>query len=317
MRADRILSIMLLLQSRGKMSTRELAEKLEVSQRSISRDMEALSMSGVPVYAERGSRGGWVLAEGYRTNLTGMKTEELLSLLLSAHAELLSDLGIQQHYETALQKLLASSPASLRDSTARVWDKIHIDGSGWHQANETCPCLSTVQTAVLTEHKLQIKYKRDEEIVERIVHPLGLVAKRTVWYLATETNGELRTYRISRIVHAEVMDEPFPRPADFNLAQYWEHSTAQFKQSLPKYPVMLRLSKTSLARLEQDRYVQVQQMTQLEDDWAEATIVFATLEHACEIILGFGASIKVISPEELKARLRSEAQSMVDRYAEG
>src|SRR5690606_32418345 len=134
--------------------------------------------------AERGRQGGWRRTEGYRTDLTGMKTGEFISLMISAHPNVLQDLGIDGHYDAAYRKLVASSPSAIRENAEMIWKKVHIDGAGWHQPSESCPCLPTVQEAVWAEHRLIIHYKREQEISIRTVEPLGLVSKRSVWYLA-------------------------------------------------------------------------------------------------------------------------------------
>lgn len=180
MRADRLLSILLLLQNNHKMSSRQLAEKLEVSERTIFRDIESLCSAGIPIHAERGAQGGWVLAEGYRTNLTGMSEHEISSLLISNYSTLLGDLGIQKHFDSAYQKLLSSTPDPIRKDAEITRQRIHIDGVGWHQSEEAFPWLSTVQESVWNQLKLDIVYKKDDATVTRIVHPLGLVAKRNV-----------------------------------------------------------------------------------------------------------------------------------------
>ncbi|XEC93711.1 helix-turn-helix transcriptional regulator [Paenibacillus tarimensis] len=314
MRADRLLMILLLLQNERKLTTSELAEKLEVSERTVVRDMEALSASGVPVYAERGRGGGWLLSEGYRTNLTGLKSDEFVSLLISSRQDLLADLGFKAHFDAAFQKLLSSSPAALRQNTELIWGKIHIDGAGWHQSKETCPCLATVQEAVLGNRKLLILYRRDEGDVERTLHPVGLVAKRSVWYLVAEIDGDFRTYRVSRIVSAVMLDETFQSPTGFNLALYWEQSTAQFKRNLPRYPAKLMTREDQLDRLGQQPYVKVLKIQAAGNGWAAAEVEFETLDSACEIVLGFGSSIEVIVSAELRTRVISEAKAIVNLY---
>lgn len=317
LRADRMLSILMLLQNEGKLSAKQLAEKLEVSERTIIRDLEALSISGVPVYAERGSGGGWRLAEGYRTQLTGMKAEEFISLIVSAHPGLLADLGIKQHFDAAYQKLLASSPVSIKKNVELLQRKIHIDGASWHGTNESSPHLTTIQEAMLTEHKLCIHYKKEQELTARIVHPLGLVAKRSVWYLITEMEGELRTYRISKIVFAEMMDESFPYPTEFNLARYWEQSTAQFKHNLPRYPAKIKIKEHLLHRLEQERYIQMIHVEKSEEGWLEATVAFATLDHGSETILSYGASAEALTPAELRSKVMTETKAVLNLYSSG
>lgn len=314
MRADRLLSIVLLLQNHGRMTSRELAEKLEVSERTIFRDMEALSAAGIPVYAERGSHGGWALSEGYRTKLTGMKTEEILSLLLSNPSNLLRDLGMEKDFESAYQKLLAASPEKIRRDAEYVRQHIHIDGAGWHQSTETFPHLSTVQEAVWQERKLYMQYRREEDIVERIVCPLGLVVKSSIWYLVAKVAEEIRTYRISRLRCTRMLDETFERPTDFDLAKYWEHSIEQFKSNLPRYPARVRLDEKRLPRVSQLRYVKVLSHQAMENGWVEADLEFETLESACEIILSFGPFLEVLEPTELRTKVKTEAKAIVLLY---
>lgn len=314
MRADRLLSILLLLQNHGRLTSRMLAEMLEVSERTIHRDMEALSAAGIPVFAERGSQGGWSLSEGYRTNLTGMTTEELQSLLLVHPSSLLSDLGLKNRFEAAFQKLLAASSAKARRDAEAVRQLIHIDGAGWHQSDESFPFLPAVQEAVWASRKLFISYQREETAVERTVWPLGLVAKRSVWYMVAQVDGEVRTYRISRLLSARMLDEAFERPADFDLARYWEQSTEQFKANLPTYPGRVKLVETSLSRFRQERYAKVIHTAPAADGWIEAEVEFQTLDSACEIVLGLGSRIEVIEPLELREKVIAEAKAVTALY---
>ncbi|WP_334075466.1 helix-turn-helix transcriptional regulator [Paenibacillus sp. A14] len=318
MRADRLLSILLLLQNGGKLNSRQLAEKLEVSERTIVRDMDALSAAGVPVYAERGSLGGWMLAENYRTGLTGMGREEMLALLVTSHGTLLGDLGIgRQSLETARQKLMASSSAALRRDAEMIRQRIHIDGAGWHASDEKFEWLSVVQEAVWAERKLEMTYRKSDEDASgdsRIVHPLGLVAKRNVWYLVAEDRGELRTFRISRIMEAAVLEERFERPPGFTLGAYWERSTAEFKSRLPKYPAELRVAEPRLARLKRERYAKVLRTEPDGPGWVRAEVEFHTLESACELVLACGREAAVLGPPELRERLRAEAEAVAALY---
>lgn len=316
LRADRLLSILLLLQNHGRMTSRELAEKLEVSERTIFRDMEALSAAGIPVYAERGSGGGWALTEGYQTKLTGMKPEEIYSLLLSHPSSLLDDLGIKENFEAAWQKLLAASPAVIRKNAEIVRQRIHIDGAGWHQSQESFEHLSTVQEAVWEERKLHLQYRRQDESVERIVHPLGIVAKRNVWYLVAAVDGDMRTYRISRLVSARMLEERFERPAGFDLEAYWEQSTEQFKMRLPRYPARMRVNEKLRSRIGQERYANIMSSTHAGEasEWLELDIEFQTLESACEIILSYGPLVEVLAPAELRTKVMDEVKAITSIY---
>ena len=296
------------------MTSRSLAEQLEVSERTINRDMEALSAAGVPVYAERGLHGGWRLSEQYQTKLTGMKKEELMSLLLSNQDHVLLDLGIRKHYESAFQKLLASSPDSIRKDAELVRSRIHIDGAGWSPSQDSLTCLTTVQDAVWSERKLSIQYQREHKIVDRIIHPLGLIAKRSVWYVAAEAEGEMRTYRISRLLDAKILEETFDRPADFNLAGFWESSMSEFKKNLPSYPAVLYIEETLVSRLARERYVRIINTVPYKESCLKAEVQFDTLESACEIILSYGPSIRIHRPRELRERVLLQAKQITALY---
>ncbi|WP_054026608.1 helix-turn-helix transcriptional regulator [Bacillus sp. FJAT-28004] len=317
MRAGRLIAIILLMQNHGKMTSKELAEKLEVSERTVIRDMESLSEAGIPVYAERGVHGGWVLSEGYRTNLTGMHADELISVIVGSPSTLLSDLGIASHYEAAIQKILAAAPADVSKGAYQMRQKIHIDGAGWHQMEESLPFLSIVQEAVWEERLLQIRYHREDGIAERIVNPLGLVAKRNVWYLIGEVNGEKRTYRISRLLDAVMLDERLERPANFDLAEYWEQSMGEFKQRLPQYPAVITLHEAVLSRLIKERYVKIVESSPSQKrSWLTARVEFQVLESACEIVLSFGSRMEVVEPAELRQKVIAEAKAIYALYGD-
>jgi predicted DNA-binding transcriptional regulator YafY len=319
MRADRLISILLLLQNHGQMTSKQLADKLEVSERTVHRDMEALSAAGIPVYSERGSQGGWKLTEGYRTSLTGLKSEELSTLLLAGSIQLLSDLGKREAYDAAYQKMWAAAPDSFKHDAEFTRQRIHIDGAGWHEASsDASTCLPAIQEAVWAERKLEIAYERGTEIVERIIHPLGLVAKRNTWYVVAETDGDYRTYRVSRIRSAKLTEATFRRPDDFQLASYWKQSMERFTAELPKYAARLSITQPALHRIRQERYVKV--ITEApgnRDDWTEAEVEFNTLESACEICLAIGPELIVLEPAELRARLIGQAAAIVGLYGSG
>src|SRR5262245_42493554 len=234
MRADRLLSILLLLQVHRRQTARELARRLEVSERTIHRDMEALSAAGFPVFAERGSGGGWMLVEGYKTNLTGLNKDEIQALFLTKPLRLLADLGLEKASDAALLKLSSSLPSMHRYNAEHARQRIHIDVTGWHRSDESIHFMPLLQEAIWQEHMLKFRYQRGGgcDPVERLASPLGLVAKGSVWYLVAAVDGEVRSYRVSRILDAQVTAEPCIRPEGFDLAAYWEQSAASFKEHL-------------------------------------------------------------------------------------
>ncbi len=257
-----------------------------------------------------------MLEENYRTNLTGMKHEELISLLVSSHNPLSGDLGIGKQFDTAYQKLLASSPRSVRQDAEMIREKIHIDGAGWHSYKESHPYLSVLQDALWVDRKLHIIYRKETEQVERTVCPLGLVAKRSTWYLVAESGGELRTYRVSRIVEVVASEETFSRPAYFNLSQYWEESLIRFMQNLPKYQAQVKMTLTLMKRFERERFVQIIRRDQetCDDGRISADLEFNTLDSAADFILSCGAEIEVSSPQELRKRVAHAAQAIARLY---
>lgn len=319
MRGDRLVSILLLLQSQGQMTAKQLAENLEVSERTIYRDMEALSGAGIPVFAERGKSGGWRLLDGYQTKLTGLKESEIQTLFVSPSAQLLDDLGLTRTSKDANDKLLAALPASYRESAKNVWNRIHIDTSTWRQYKEKMTAFETLKSAIWKEYKLQIKYKRlDGQVNIYLVKPLGLVAKGSKWYfVACKENDELRTYRVSRILSALPTEETFERPKDFNLAQYWSSSTKTFVENLPNYEVWVEVTSAIFPRLIfTDRVVRLVEIRNTSKNWVTVKLSFNTKEEAKGYILGFANQIKIIEPKELHDQILEMAEATVAFYRE-
>lgn len=319
MRADRLLSILLLLQTHRRLKARELAARLEVSERTIHRDMEALGAAGVPVVAERGTGGGWMLLEGYRTNLTGLNEAEARALFLAGPTRLLADLSLDKASEAALIKLLAALPDVYRRDAEFVRQRIHVDVTGWGSNEEAFPCLNTIQEAVWKERKLRLTYGRDGDCTsERLVDPLGLVAKGSVWYLVAGVEGEVRSYRVSRVRSAEITELPSSRPEGFDLAAFWTHSAAQFKAHLPRYRATLRVHASVIPRLPYaGRFVRIERVETAEDDgWARVSMRFQFAEEACEYVLSFGTQVEVLEPPELREQVVKMAESVVAFYSE-
>lgn len=317
MRADRLLSIMLTLQVHGRVTARELARRMEVSERTIHRDMDALSAAGIPVFAERGSGGGWALMEEYRTNLTGLSRPEIQALFLTKPSKLLADLGLEKASDAAFIKLLASLPSMYRADAEFVRQRIYIDPTGWAGGNEAAPFLLAIQQGVWQERKLRLSYARHGcEAVERLVDPLGLVAKGSVWYLVAACDGRVRSYRVSRVVGVGVTDEPSTRPKDFDLAAHWEQSTSEFKQQLPRYTARARVSPEALPRIGlAGRFAKIEQIGPQDGrGWAVVTIRFDAEEVAWEYMLSFGPNIEVLEPRGLRDKVIEMAKGVLDFY---
>jgi predicted DNA-binding transcriptional regulator YafY len=319
MRADRLLSILLLLQVHQRITARELAKRLEVSERTIHRDMEALGMAGIPITAERGTNGGWSLLEAYRTNLTGLNAAEVQALFLSNSTHLLADLGLQKAADAALIKLLAAIPSISRQNAEYVRQRIYIDATSWHAAGDNdLSSLSILQEALWHERKLLLTYQRsDNATVERLVDPLGLVAKGSTWYLVAAIEDEMRTYRVSRIKTAILQEQSCVRPADFDLASYWIQSSARFVAAMPRYPVTVRVAPDVLERISHaGRYARIEHMEAPDGDgWIKLDLCFEMEEAACGYLLSFGTRVEILEPQALRMNVLHLAKNMVDFYA--
>jgi predicted DNA-binding transcriptional regulator YafY len=300
------------------MTSRDLATRLEVSERTIHRDMEALSGVGIPVTAERGSGGGWSLLGDYRTSLTGLTEPEIQSLFLTTSTKLLSDLHLDNAANGALLKLLASLPSRFREGAERARQRIHIDVSGWSRREEAVPLLPVLQEALWTERKLLITYLRGEhsEPVERLISPFGLVAKGSVWYLVGAVEGSVRTYRVSRVSFAKVLDVMAPIPVDFNLAEYWEQSSSTFKSNAPKYLASFWVSPAVVLRLSfAGRFARVMETDETDArGWKKVHVGFDVEEMACEYAVSFGPNVEVIEPVTLREKVIAMTKATLEFY---
>jgi predicted DNA-binding transcriptional regulator YafY len=323
MRADRLLSLLLLLETRGRMTARELARRLEVSERTVYRDLTALGTAGVPVYAERGPGGGCRLLEGYRTNLTGFTEEEVRTLFLSGAPGLLHDLGMSRALEAAALKLTAALPASYRRRIEEARQRIHVDPVSWSQYDEAVPHLAILHQAVLNERRLWLLYRKGTgEVVERVVDPLGLVAKATIWYLVcryTDPARELRVFRVSRVLEAREQGEPSIRPPDFDLAEYWRNWSDEFSALLPRYTVTVRIRREAvpsiISSLGQGVASLIQNASWQSDATAELVLTFDSLDHARGRLLALGTLVQVREPAELRESMIDFARHIVALYA--
>ncbi|CAM3283044.1 YafY family protein [Paenibacillus lupini] len=317
MRADRLLSIMILLQNHEMMTTKELARKLEVSERTILRDMDALSISGVPVAADRGKTGGWRLMDHFKSYLSGLKLEDTKALFLLPSEQMMKDLGVNTGLDIR-QKLLASLPDSSKGEARHYMDKIYMDTGTWKPSNDKNKALLTIQRALWEDTKLNIVYqKTDGTHSQRIVSPLGLVAKGSSWYLiAMNDEGDYRNFKVSRIMKAEVTADVFTRPARFDLAEYWNQSKLNFAESLPTLEVKVLVHPSIIGRLTfTDRFVEkIDMHTSVEDEMASATLSFNTEQEAVEYVLGYGGAMKLVQPEYLIEKVVQQAKAVIAMY---
>ena len=325
MRADRLLALLMLLQTRGCVTARRLAEALEVSERTIYRDIEALSTAGIPVYAERGPGGGCRLVESYRTDLTGLTESEVQAMLMLSLYMLripapLADLGVSQELKAALLKLSAALPASHREEGERMRQRIYLDSTAWYGADYRLPHLQVIHRAVWEDRRLSISYRpRFGTLVERQVDPYGLVAKSNIWYLVAAREGNVRVYQLSRILRADLCQEGFERPVGFDLETFWTGWSAAAERARPFYPVTLRVAPElvpELPRLFGDEVRERIAQAGAPDPrgWISLTLTFESLEAAREKILGFGRAVEVLEPEPLRRSVVDFAQQIINLY---
>lgn len=317
MRADRLLSILLLLRTERRITTGELAQRLAVSPRTIHRDMDALSGAGVPVVAERGAGGGWYLLAEYRTNLTGFSVEELQALFVATPARLFADLGLSGAAEGARIKLRAALPQPQRPAAEDVRARIHIDVAGWRQNEGALPAMPTLQAALWGERQVAIRYRRaDGSETTRTIDPLGLVAKGSLWYLIAAVAGEIRTYRVSRIAAATTLETPSTRPDGFDLAAYWAASSREFIGALPQYRATVRVTPEVIRSLRfGGRFARIEAESAPDaDGWVTLRLCFDGEGAAREVALGFGTRLTVEEPAALREYVIREAAALVARY---
>jgi predicted DNA-binding transcriptional regulator YafY len=323
MRADRLLAMLMTLQIRGKMTALELAEELEVSERTVYRDVEALSTAGVPVYAERGPGGGISLLEAYRTNLTGLNADEARALFMLSIPTPLLQLGVGQELKAALLKVTAALPDTHRKDQQAARQRIHLDASWWGQSGQPGPHLGTVQQSVWQERALRLVTRTifGAEI-EQVVEPLGLVAKANEWYLVALRGGRPHVYRVASLVQAEVLAQPVQRPPDFDLAAYWERYCAHVEAEHGLFWVRACISPI-LARDfriyfgERSAGILAEAGLPGVDGWREVRLPFDNLEQARERILGLGGAIRVMEPDPLRESVIDFARQTLAAYQSG
>lgn len=321
MRADRLLSIMLLLQIQGRLTAKELAAELEVSERTIYRDMDALSSAGVPVYTERGPGGGCSLLESYRTNLTGLTRDEVSALFMLSIPTPLVDLGLDQDLKTALLKLSAALPDLFRQEGLNTRDKINLDPSTWSQQADSIPYLDTIQKGLSGGLKLELTYQLAFGAqIQLLVRPLGLVAKENKWYFIFSRGDVISVVRLTDILEATLTQRKFSVPADFNLVEFWNTWCSQRESNRPQFQVMVRIKSELLAMLELYRHPLLLNTGEIEqvdhDGWQEMTFQFETFEDARSQLLSFGGAIEIIEPLSLRSSVQDFANQISSIYTQ-
>lgn len=282
----------------------ELADRLEVSERTVQRDANALAAAGVPLVSIRGPAGGYRLDRGYRTKLTGLDAAEAEALFVGPAAEL----GLGRELAAARLKLLASLPAELQERASRASRLFHVDTRGWFREEDRVPSLSVLASALWRGRRVDIRYREGPAVVTRRLDPLGLVLKAGVWYLLARRRGEERVYRVSRIVSARERDEPCERPPDFDLAAAWTERSRSFERSRPYVEVTVRVPRSEVRYLRDVRVLA---------NGEEPTVVarFDGLDRAFHQLLAYGPQAEVLAPSELRERIARAAGETAALYA--
>lgn len=319
MRASRLLSILILLQMRGRLSAEALAEEFEVSVRTIYRDVDQLSAAGVPIYAERGRAGGFQLHDGYRTKLTGFTSQEADALLLSGVGAAAQDLGLGPDLAAAQLKLLASLPPESGASAERVSARFHLDPINWYTRADASDVLKPLAAAVWNERRVRVRYESWKNTVERTLDPLGLVLKGGVWYLVANVKAAPRTYRVSNIQSLETLETGFARPRRFNLARYWGEWSKDFEARLLKERATIEISPAG-RRLLRDvstaayEALMSENKTCKPEGWVRAEIPIESIDLAKRQLLSLGAEVKVVEPPALRVAIANEARAVAAHY---
>jgi predicted DNA-binding transcriptional regulator YafY len=314
-RADRLLSIVLLLQSRGRQTANQLAAELEVSVRTIYRDALALGTAGIPVHADSN---GYALVDGYRTQLTGLTADEARGLVLAGLPGAAADLGLAEAVAAAQLKLAAALPEALRERATRMRQRFHLDAPGWYHDGDSSDHLAAVADAVWRQCVLSVRYENWTRVVNRRLEPYGLVLKAGKWYLVANAGRSVRTFRVNQIRELSVLPEQFDWPTGFDLATYWSAHVVEFRARLHQGEAVVRLSPAALDRLPHlmGRAVADAAATgELQPDgWLLARLPIESERHAEAEFLRLGAQVEVLQPVSLRKRLATTVASMATLY---
>jgi predicted DNA-binding transcriptional regulator YafY len=320
-KSERLIALLFTLQARRSATAAELAKVLEVSERTILRDVAALQAAGVPLWSEPGRGGGIRLLEGWRTRLDGLTAREAAALFVSGVPTALADLGLAGALVTAQSKLLATLPDAARQRARELGERFHLDAPGWFHREESLPHLETVASAVWSRQRLRVGYRSGERTVERSLDPLGLVLKAGVWYAVAAVDATVRSYRVSRIVSAEPTGETFERPENFDLASFWADASAAFDRSILRDRVRIRVPADAQRALagHMDRTAVEEAYAKADppdaDGWVELDLAVESIHVAEHQLVVLGAQVEVLDPPQLRAALAATGAAMAARNA--
>lgn len=319
MRASRLLTILTTLQARGRVTAPQLAAETGVSLRTIYRDIDHLTLAGVPVYVDRGPEGGYRLLEGYRVRLNGLSPAEAEALFMTGLPGPAADLGLGAVVASAERKLAVALPEELRRSADRLRNRFHLDPPGWFSEGESPDCLASLSDAVWNHKRVHMRYRSWKKEKQITTEPLGLVLKGGAWYMAARTEGSVRTYRVARVHDLLVTDAIFSPPEDFDLAAYWRQSTGRLSEEMYTGTARIRLSEWG--RVLVPHYFSAYACTRLcfvgdmgADGWQEVTVPIGSLHHTAREFLRFGVDLEVLEPAELRQAMQDAAEGLARLY---
>jgi predicted DNA-binding transcriptional regulator YafY len=320
-KSERLIALLFTLQARRSATAAELAHVLEVSERTILRDVAALQAAGVPLWSEPGRGGGIRLLDGWRTRLDGLTAREAAALFVSGVPTALADLGLAGALVTAQSKLLATLPDAARQRARELGERFHLDAPGWFHREESLPHLEAVASAVWSQRRLRVGYRSGERTVQRSLDPLGLVLKAGVWYAVAQVDGTVRSYRVSRIVSAEPTAQTFERPDGFDLAAFWADASIAFDRSILRDRIRIRVPVGVVRTLagHMDRTAVNEAYAHAAppaaDGWVELDLAVESLHVAEHQLLVLGAQVEVLDPPSLRAALAATGAAMAARNA--
>ncbi|NAW66601.1 WYL domain-containing protein [Photobacterium halotolerans] len=320
MRASRLLTILMILQSRDLVSAAELARDCQVSVRSIYRDIDSLSALGIPVYSEQGVNGGYRLLEGYRTQLNGFSKQEIETLFMLGLSGPMQELGLAPAMSEARLKLLAAIPVSLRTHAERFQSSFLLDTPSWFTEKETVGDLPQLFNAIWQKNQIKFDYQSWRGSSQRVVNPLGMVLKAGTWYLVAQSEGQFKTYRVARIQDLKILNHSFESPMPFDLSAYWQQSNRQMEAELYPNTAEIKLTAKGLKMLSSLSPPYVRQHTQIgqtnETGWTSVTLPSGKTEQAVVEMLRFGPEVQVVRPEALRQAMKDVIEEMVRYYSQ-
>ena len=315
MKADRLISILILLKVHKQLTAKDLAKRLEVSVRTIYRDIESLSSLGIPIFTDRGTNGGIKLLGDYQTSLSGLNKDELYSLFIPTGDKVLDDLGIGKLKDSTMIKLLGDSSIYQINEIKNIQNYIFIDMYTWGEnpLKVDTAILSILKEGIWNSKVLNIAYKKINETKNVLLNPLGLVCKRGIWYLIGENNEIIKTYKVSNIESALLTDILFDRPKDFNLEKYWKSSTSNFKSSIPKHRFTFKVNPSIVNHIKSRQFISISNIV-VEDDNIYMDIDFDAVFQGIEFAFGYGKDIEIIYPIDARIEIKKRSSEIIKLY---